>query len=130
MWPIQVGARVVDAESRPQLVEVAVVVLAVEPVEAELARPLLAHPGRGPQAVLPVDQRASAEGRPGLDRHLAIGGRERPSAQVEVLIAPRLELVEVGLVEVAAGLDHADPLALSGQRSGDDSAAGARADDA
>ena len=130
MRPVQLRARVGDADPLHHLVEVAVVVRTVEPLEPVLAGPLLAHPGERPQAVLPVDDRSATQGGTGLDRDLALRGRHRAAAQVEVLIAPDLELVEIGLVEVAPQLQYADLLAEPGEGPGDHATAGARANDA
>src|SRR6186713_1752424 len=96
----------------------AIVLGAIEALEPVLARPLLAYPGEGTQAVLPVDHRPAAQRGAGLDRHLALRGRHRPAPQVEVLVGPGLELVEVGLIEVAAELHHAHLLASLGEGPG------------
>ena len=109
----------------------AVVLGAVEALEAEVACPLLAHPGMGAQAVGPVDDRPAAERRARLDRDLPVGGRERARvAGRGAGSAGQLELVEVRLVVVAAHLEHADLLARRGQLAGDHAAAGAGADHA
>ena len=106
----------------------AVVLGPVDALEAVLVGPLLAHPVGGAQAVHPVDRRAAAQPRAGLQGDVVVGGREGAAAQVEVLVAPELEHRHLGLVEVGAGLEHDDLHAALGQRAGDHAAAGARAD--
>ncbi len=107
--------------------------MAVEPAdhvaEAVLARPLLADPGLGAQRVRPVDDGAAAEARAGLKRDVHVRRRHGSPAPVEVLIGPQLELVEVGLVEVAAELEDHDLHPAGGELRGDHAAARARADD-
>ena len=53
-----------------------------------------------------------------------------PAVQVAALVGGQLELVEVGLVGVAAHLEHADLLAGARELARDDRAAGTGADDA
>src|SRR4029079_9643103 len=59
----------------------------------------------------------------------AAGGWRAAAGAVELLVGPQLELVEVGLVVVAAGLEDDHVLAGLRQLAGDDAAAGAGADD-
>ena len=127
---VEVDAAVGRADALQDRVEVAVVVRAVDALEPVLARPLLAHPRRGAQAVGPVDRRAAAERRAGLQRDVAVGRRRRAAAPVHLLVGLQLELGEVRLVEVAGRLEHDDLQPLRGERRGDHAAARARADDA
>ncbi len=101
----------------------------VEILHAVLPCPLAAQERRRLHAVLPVDRRPAAESRAGQHRHVAVGGLGRPTAVEEVLVRPQLELVEVGLVVVAARLQHDDALARLRQGAGDCPTAGAGADD-
>ena len=81
--------------------------------------PLGANVVGGPQAVGPVEDGAAPERRAGLDRDLALGGRERSAVEEDVLVGPELEPVELGLVVVAAHLEHADLLARGRELAGD-----------
>ncbi len=76
------------------------------PGQPVLARPLLANPGPGAQAVRPVDGGAAAERGPGLERHVQVGGGLRAAAPVHVLVGPQLVAVELRLVVVARRLQH------------------------
>src|SRR5439155_21221553 len=125
----EVRAGVVDAEAREDRVEVAVEVGAVETLEAELARPLLAHPRLRLQRVRPVDDRAAAQRGAGEQRDVEVAGRRRAAAPVEVREGLELELREVRLIVVAARLEDEDLQARPGERGGDDAAARAGADD-
>src|SRR5205823_354923 len=59
--PVQVARLVAGADASEDGVQMGVISRAVDALEAEVARPLLAHPRIGAQAVRPVDRRAAAE---------------------------------------------------------------------
>ena len=124
---VQIRAAVVDRQALPDRVEVAIEVGAVEALEAELAGPLLTHPRLGAQAIGPVDGRAAAVGGSGVQGHVHVGRGVGAAAPVQVLVGPELVLVEVGLLEQAAGLEHQHLQPGAGQCRRDHAAAGARA---
>ena len=123
--------RAVDghADPRADRVEVAVELRPGQSLQPMVALPFLAHPVIGAQAVAPVDRRAAAKVGAGHERDLALGGLRDAARAVEVLVGPELELVEVRLVVVAAGLQDDDLLAGGRELAGDHAAARARADD-
>ena len=93
-------------------------------------RPLLAHRGGRAQAVGPVDRRPAAQRGRGEQVDVEVGGRRRAAAPEQLLERGQLEAAEVGLVVVAARLEHDDVVPGLGQHAGDQTAAGAGADDA
>ena len=124
---VEIRAAVVDRQALPDRVEVAIEVGAVQALEAELAGPLLTHPRLGAQAIGPVDGRAAAVGGSGVQGHVHVGRGVGAAAPVEVLVGPELVLVEVGLLEQTAGLEHQHLQPGAGQCRRDHAAAGARA---
>ena len=106
----QVAALVVYLEPLEDGVEMAVEVLLGEIGEAVLARPLLANPFVGAQAVRPVDDGAAADARAGNDRDLALGRRKGAAVEIEALVGRELLAVEVGVVVVGTRLQHTTDL--------------------
>ena len=99
-------------------------------LEPELRLPLLADHVRRPQRIGPIDRRPAAEAEAGLDRHVQVRSGARAAAPVRVLIRGNLQLQEIAVVEVAAGLEHDDLQTPGRENAGHDPSAGTRADDA